>query len=189
MTDLLTSLRDAYDVVLIDAAPLLPVTDAAVLASRVDGVLVVVRHGRTRVQDVCAARDALHVVDGRILGSVLTMVGHTGPRRRTRLTRFRSVSRAWSPIGRPSVNGASRAAAPVPTAPPQPPVPAPALPPEPFRPSPRPRSNPDALAEPSNGDGSPKPSERDGSPKSADGDGQSETSVVDEAVDRGSAAR
>jgi len=189
MTDLLTSLRDAYDVVLIDAAPLLPVTDAAVLASRVDGVLVVVRHGRTRVQDVCAARDALHVVDGRILGSVLTMVGHTGPRRRTRLTRFRSVSRAWSPIGRPSVNGASRAAPPVPTAPPPPPVPAPALPPEPFRPSPRPRSNPDALAEPSNGDGSPKPSERDGSPKSADGDGQSETSVVDEAVDRGSAAR
>ena len=37
MTDLLASLREKYDVVLMDTAPLLPVTDAAVLAPRVDG--------------------------------------------------------------------------------------------------------------------------------------------------------
>ena len=51
MADLLATLRERYDVVLIDTSPLLPVTDAAVLALRVDAVLVVAREGRTNVQE------------------------------------------------------------------------------------------------------------------------------------------
>jgi capsular exopolysaccharide synthesis family protein len=85
MASLLATLRTAYDVVLIDAAPLLPVTDAAVLAPRADGVLVLVRHGRTQVQDVQAAKDALRAVSGRILGSVVTIVSQTRSRTQTRL--------------------------------------------------------------------------------------------------------
>ncbi len=83
MVKLLAALRGRYDVVLIDTAPLLPVTDAAVLAPRADGVLVLVRHGRTVVQDVQAAKDALHAVSGRVIGSVMTMVSH-GTRAHTR---------------------------------------------------------------------------------------------------------
>ncbi len=83
MVHLLTALRGKYDVILIDTAPLIPVTDAAVLAPRADGVLVLVRHGRTVVQDVQAAKDALDAVSGRIIGSVMTMVSH-GTRAQTR---------------------------------------------------------------------------------------------------------
>ncbi len=82
MVNLLAELRGAYDVILIDASPLLPVTDAAVLAPRADGVLVMVRHGKTKVQDLQAARDAVHAVGGRILGSVMTMAPHVGKQQR-----------------------------------------------------------------------------------------------------------
>jgi non-specific protein-tyrosine kinase len=85
MVNLLALLRKLYDVVLIDSAPLLPVTDAAVLAPRVDGVLVLVRHDRTVLQDVQAAKDALDAVSGRVVGSVLTMVSHAGTRAHARV--------------------------------------------------------------------------------------------------------
>ena len=92
MTDLLASLREKYDVVLIDAPPLLPVTDAAVLAPRVDAILVVVRYGRTHLEDALAARAALHAVSGQILGSVLTMARHESSRKRAEL---RPVGQWW----------------------------------------------------------------------------------------------
>ena len=93
MADLLTTLREKYDVVLIDTSPLLPVTDAAVLAQRVDAVLVVTREGRTHVQDVQAARDALGVASGKVLGSVLTVVRDTGapPTETARRSRIEEV--------------------------------------------------------------------------------------------------
>lgn len=81
MGRLLMQLRELYDVVLLDASALLPVTDAAVLARQADGTVLVVRHGRTSVQDAEAARDALDAVSGRILGSVLAMTPASGRRR------------------------------------------------------------------------------------------------------------
>ena len=77
---LLPRLRSAYDLVLVDTAPLLPVTDAAVLATRADGVLMVVRRGKVTTEDAKAAEDALNAVSVPILGSVLTAV----PSRRRR---------------------------------------------------------------------------------------------------------
>ncbi len=94
MVNLLAMLRKLYDVVLIDSAPLLPVTDAAVLAPRVDGVLVLVRHDRTVVQDVQAAKDALDAVSGRVVGSVLTMVSHAGTRAHARVRPRRGRKRS-----------------------------------------------------------------------------------------------
>lgn len=61
-------------IVIIDAPPLLPVTDAAILSTRVDGVVLVATAGRTRREDVGAARDMLVQVHGRLLGTVLNMV-------------------------------------------------------------------------------------------------------------------
>ncbi|WP_068479773.1 polysaccharide biosynthesis tyrosine autokinase [Pseudoclavibacter helvolus] len=61
-------------IVVIDAPPLLPVTDAAVLSTRVDGVVLVATAGRTRREDVSAARDMIDQVNGRLLGTVLNMV-------------------------------------------------------------------------------------------------------------------
>ena len=110
MIDLIKKLRGGYDVVLIDTPPLLPVTDAAVLAPRADGVLLLVRHGSTALQDVQAAKDALHAVSGRILGSVLTMAPLTAKQARNQAgRRNRWLPRAATyPAAAPTASGASR---------------------------------------------------------------------------------
>ncbi|MCK9922150.1 polysaccharide biosynthesis tyrosine autokinase [Frankia sp. AgPm24] len=79
MADLLDVLHARFDFVLIDAPPLLPVTDAAVLASRADGVLLVARIGKTRREQLRQAADALRAVDARVVGTVLNMVPTKGP--------------------------------------------------------------------------------------------------------------
>lgn len=71
MTDILKDLRERYDIVLIDATPLLPVTDAALIASQSDGAIVVVRYGSTTVEQVRGAIDRLESVGARPLGIVM----------------------------------------------------------------------------------------------------------------------
>lgn len=73
MGELLDVLTEEFDLVLIDSPPLLPVTDAAVLAARTDGAIVVVRQGATRRNHVALAVGNLAQVDARVLGCVLTM--------------------------------------------------------------------------------------------------------------------
>jgi capsular exopolysaccharide synthesis family protein len=79
MATLLAELRARYDVVLVDAPPLLPVTDAAALGTLCDGALLVVRAGRTASRDVTSAMTALDAVSVRLLGTVLTMAPAGGP--------------------------------------------------------------------------------------------------------------
>ncbi len=74
MASLLEQLRGAYEVVIIDSPPLLPVTDAALLASQADGALLVVRHGRTTRDQLATAADRLAQVDAALGGVVLNMV-------------------------------------------------------------------------------------------------------------------
>ena len=59
MEMLLLDLRQRYDVVILDAPPLLPVTDAALLATRADGAVVVVSHGRTTRDQLSTAIERL----------------------------------------------------------------------------------------------------------------------------------
>lgn len=74
MHDLLDELRQKYDVVLIDAPPLLPVTDAALLAAAADGAILVVRHGKSTRDQVAHAVERLEAVDAELTGLVLNMV-------------------------------------------------------------------------------------------------------------------
>lgn len=74
MEKIVRQVRDDYDVVIIDTPPLLPVTDAAVTSVLADGVILVVRYGRTRQDQVAHSLDALGSVDSRVLGTVLSMV-------------------------------------------------------------------------------------------------------------------
>lgn len=60
--------------VIIDAPPLLSVTDGAVLAHQTDGALLTVSVGKTTYDIVEKALDALHKVQGRVLGLVLNKV-------------------------------------------------------------------------------------------------------------------
>jgi succinoglycan biosynthesis transport protein ExoP len=70
------TLAAAFDYVIIDAAPLLPVTDAAVLSSAADGALVVVRHSRTTRDELQRALQALEAANARVLGSVVNFAPH-----------------------------------------------------------------------------------------------------------------
>lgn len=71
MTELLEMLRGKVDYVLIDTPPIIAVTDAAVLASRVDGVLLVVNAGKTKRELAIKARDMLKQVNANVIGVVL----------------------------------------------------------------------------------------------------------------------
>jgi capsular exopolysaccharide synthesis family protein len=65
-------------IVLIDAPPLLPVTDAAVLSRVSDGAIIVVRTGKTTQDQLGKSLGNLQKVRGRILGSVLNYVPMSG---------------------------------------------------------------------------------------------------------------
>lgn len=80
MEEFLTKARAAYDVVILDAPPLLPVTDAALLAARADGAMIVVRHGRTTRDQLGHSIERLEAVDAEITGVVLNMVPSKGNR-------------------------------------------------------------------------------------------------------------
>ena len=68
---LLATAAERCDFVLIDTAPLLPVTDGAEVASRADATLLVVRAGRTKLGEVAAAIDVLTKVGVQPVGAVL----------------------------------------------------------------------------------------------------------------------
>ncbi|HZD11144.1 MAG TPA: polysaccharide biosynthesis tyrosine autokinase [Candidatus Binatia bacterium] len=73
MDDLLGYLRDIADFVLIDSPPLV-VADAAVLASKADGVVLVMQPGRTNSETAHAVIEQLNRVGAHIIGVVLTRV-------------------------------------------------------------------------------------------------------------------
>lgn len=74
MHELITSLAEEYDAVLFDTPPVLPVTDAAVLAAQASGVLLVVSARTARANQVRTAMESLHTVNAKILGTVVTMI-------------------------------------------------------------------------------------------------------------------
>lgn len=74
MRQLVTSLTTAYDVILLDAPPLLPVVDAAVLGRQASGVLVVVRLNQARKDSVRRALATLEQGGAKVLGVVVNAV-------------------------------------------------------------------------------------------------------------------
>jgi capsular exopolysaccharide synthesis family protein len=70
---LLTRLEREFDLVILDSPPLV-VTDAAILATRVDGSVMVVRRGTSDRRDVQRARRAISDVGGSLIGAVLNAV-------------------------------------------------------------------------------------------------------------------
>lgn len=73
MRALLEQLKQDYTVIL-DAPPLLPVTDAALLIANADGCLLVVSADATRQEHLHRAVSNIKRVDGRVLGAVLNNV-------------------------------------------------------------------------------------------------------------------
>ena len=73
MAELMGTLRVRFDLIVVDSPPLLPVTDAAVVSAHADGVIVIVRYGRTTRAQLAAALGSLKSVDAKVLGTVLNM--------------------------------------------------------------------------------------------------------------------
>lgn len=79
MSRVLQTLSSQVDYVIIDAPPLLLVTDAAVLSKFSGGAIMVAASGRTKRQELGGAIRALDHVGTRLLGLVVTMMPTKGP--------------------------------------------------------------------------------------------------------------
>lgn len=79
MKHLVARLEQAFDTVIIDAPPLLPVTDAAVLSQHASGIVVVVGVQKIKRQDLEKSLSALEMVGAAVLGVVLNRLPVKGP--------------------------------------------------------------------------------------------------------------
>jgi len=78
MTALVQRLEQTFDVVIIDAPPLLPVTDAAILARSCGGAILVASAGKVHKNQLKTAMTKLDAVGARTFGVVMTMLPPRG---------------------------------------------------------------------------------------------------------------
>ena len=71
MKEMLDGLRNDYDYIIVDAPPGSVITDASILSSIVDGVVLVVRQNFSKHQDVLKIKESLKRVNANILGVVI----------------------------------------------------------------------------------------------------------------------
>lgn len=79
MREALVELRRRFKFIVIDSPPILAATDAVILSSLTDGVLLVVRSGETPKEAFTRTRDLLGAVKSRLLGVVLNAVDSSSP--------------------------------------------------------------------------------------------------------------
>lgn len=82
MQTFLNKVSDYYDYIILDTPPINIVTDMAVMANFISGVLLVSYYASTTIEDVRRAQEALKIVNAKILGLVVAGVvrkkGHKG---------------------------------------------------------------------------------------------------------------
>lgn len=78
MQGLLSGLEDAFDAVIVDAPPLLPVADSAVLAQRVGGVVLVVGSQKIKHNELEKSLAALDMVEANVLGVIMNRLPAKG---------------------------------------------------------------------------------------------------------------
>ncbi|MFG2022736.1 polysaccharide biosynthesis tyrosine autokinase [Streptomyces sp. NPDC048825] len=120
--EVLRSLADKFDHVVVDTAPVLPVADTTAMAAAVDGYLLVARFAKTSRSQVADAVRTLHRVGATMLGGILNMASTKGDKEHYSYEysyRPANASRRWgrfwdryrpAPIG--GLPGPSRPAAP-----------------------------------------------------------------------------
>lgn len=79
MDELMVTLHEHFDYVLVDAPPLLLVTDAAVISKRTNGTLLIAASGSTHKQGLEAAVRTLEAAGGKLRGVIVTMLPTKGP--------------------------------------------------------------------------------------------------------------
>lgn len=77
MTNLLESLKDTFDYIILDTPPVQVVTDSQILSTKADGTILVVRSEKTKRDSVQNAINLLRKVNANIIGTVLNGVDIT----------------------------------------------------------------------------------------------------------------
>lgn len=78
MAHFIEAIGELCDIVLFDSPPILPVADSVLLATRVDGVLLVVSYGETKKASARQAQELLARARANVLGTVLNKLGGKG---------------------------------------------------------------------------------------------------------------
>ena len=81
LKNLIKELKSDFDLILVDSPPLIPYSDASVLSSQMDGVLLVVASGKTRREDIQQVQATLQDNQAKVLGVVLNKQKHFVPDR------------------------------------------------------------------------------------------------------------
>jgi capsular exopolysaccharide synthesis family protein len=74
MKNLITELKEYFDVILFDAPPVLAVTDAQILSTLCDGVMLIAAYGEAEKHAMVRAKESIEKVGGKILGVVINKV-------------------------------------------------------------------------------------------------------------------
>lgn len=88
MAELMNTLKERYDYIILDTPPVNIVADALPLAKLVDGVLLIVRHRQSAHPELAAAISRLEFADAHILGMVLNGMEETMTYYRGRYKRY-----------------------------------------------------------------------------------------------------
>lgn len=73
-TEFLNFVKEEYDYVIIDLPPLLAVTDAQIISTKIDGMIFVVRQGKAKKNEILEANKLLVKVKANVIGTVLTRI-------------------------------------------------------------------------------------------------------------------
>ncbi len=74
MSELLVSARSLYDVIVIDTPPIMSVTDAQIVATQSDGVVLVIDSGQVKKGTVLRSKASLEHVNAKLIGVVLNNI-------------------------------------------------------------------------------------------------------------------
>ena len=77
MSNLLEELKEEYDIVIIDSSPLEAVTDGQILSTKVDGTILVLKAGKSKIESVKEAKNLLNKVGANIIGLVINQVNNS----------------------------------------------------------------------------------------------------------------
>jgi capsular exopolysaccharide synthesis family protein len=84
MAEMLDALRTSVDLIIIDCPPILPVTDAVVIAQQADAVILIANSGSTHARDIGESLERLSNIDAKLDGVVLNGIPPTGGKYRYR---------------------------------------------------------------------------------------------------------
>ena len=75
---MIREMKKTYDYIVIDTPPLLPIPDSQIIAPHVDGVVLVIHQGKTKIEHAKQAKDILNLANANLIGTVLNGVKEKG---------------------------------------------------------------------------------------------------------------